>query len=221
MGLDNFTAPSTGTTPAGSPFLRMDQSSAGKYPDLPPSISDTTNFRIKKIMDDAKMLEEEIKFRKSIYKKYGRFSSVTDGIEYTLIMADIVLGTVATAIPGVGSLVSAATFSGVGLISGVAKMIQAKLMAKKMKNYRLAIVATTTLANLNRKISKAISDGQITHEEFEDIQNTVVEWKNGLQVVGKQPTLSRETIELLSQQATEKAQKDLLDQLKNMNLGKM
>jgi len=188
-----------------------------KYPEL---LSDSTNFRIKKIMDDEKVLQDEIKSRNSICKKYGRLSTLTDGVEYTLILADIVIGTLATALPGVGNVVSAATFSGVGLISGMAKLIQSKLNEKKLKHYKLSVVAHTTLTNLHHKISKAIIDGQISHEEFEDIQNTMNEWKKGPTSTTKQPTLSAETIELLSQQATEKAQKDLLEQLKQINAKK-
>lgn len=187
-----------------------------RYPEL---LSDSTNFRIKKIIDDEKMLQDEIKHRDSVCKKYGRYSSLTDGVEYTLILVDIGLGTLATAIPGVGNVVSSATFSGVGLISGVAKLIRNKLNIKIMKHYRLSVIASTTLNNLRSKISKAIIDEQITHEEFEDIQNTMNEWKNGSKGVTKQQlTMSPETIELLSQQATEKAQKELLDQLKHINL---
>lgn len=202
-------------TPSAPSVLKGDNFT--KYPEL---LSDSTNFRIKKIMDDEKMLQDEIKARNSICKKYGRFSSLTDGIEYTLILADIVVGTLATALPGVGSVVSAATFSGVGLISGAAKLIQSKLNQKKLKHYKLSVVAHTTLTNLHHKISKAIIDGQISHEEFEDIQNIMNEWKKGPSSTTKQPTLSPETIELLSQQATEKAQKDLLEQLKQINAKK-
>jgi hypothetical protein len=187
-----------------------------KYPGL---LTESTNFRIKKIMDDEKLLQDEIKSRNTICKKYGRLAAFTDGIEYTLILADIVIGTLAATIPGIGIMVSSATFSGVGLISGVAKLIQGKLNEKKLKHYKLSVVANTTLDNLHHKISKAIIDGQITHEEFEDIQNTMNEWKKGPKS-SKQSTLSPETIELLSQQATEKAQKDILDQLKQLNAKK-
>ena len=187
------------------------------YPEL---LSESTNFRIKKIMDDEKLLQDEIKLRKTMCKKYGRFSSLTDGIEYTLIAADIVVGTLAATIPGVGAMVSSATFSGVGLISGAAKLIQNKLNNKKMKHDRLSVVALTTLNNLHHKISKAIIDGQISHEEFEDIQNTMNEWKKGPTSPSKQSALSSETIELLSQQASEKAQNDLLEQLKQIKAKK-
>ena len=44
--------------------------------------------------------------------------------------------------------------------------------------------------------------------------------KRGQHTPTRQPVLSTETIELLSQQATEKAQKDLLNQLKQLSLKK-
>jgi hypothetical protein len=186
------------------------------YPEL---LSESTNFRIKKIMDDEKLLQDEIKFRNSMCKKYGRFIALTDGVEYVLIMVDIVVGTLAATIPGIGSIISSAAFSGVGVVAGLAKVIHKKLNTKKLKHYKLSVVSQTTLNNLHHKISKSIIDGQITHEEFEDIQNTISEWKRGSTPVQHQ-TLNAETIELLSQQATEKAQKDLLDQLKHIKTKK-
>ena len=182
-----------------------------KYPEL---LSESLNFRIKKIIDDEKFLQDEIKSRKSTYKRYGRMASLTNGVEYTLILADIVIGTLATTIPVVGGTVSSALFSGIGMISCVAKIIQSKLYEKKLKHYKLSVVAHTTLNNLNRKISKAIIDGVITHEEFEDIQTVMHEWKQGQYEPTKEINLTSETMELLNQQATEKVQKDILDQLK-------
>lgn len=198
-------------TPSATSMIRGENFT--KYPEL---LTNSTNFRIKKIMDDEKLLEDEIKNRNSIYKKYGRFSSLTGGIEYSLIIADIVIGSLATAIPGIGSVVSAATFSGVGIISGAAKLVQKKLNEKQLKHYKLSVIAQTTLNNLHYKISKAIIDGQINHEEFEDIQNIVNEWKKGPSSESKQPALSPETIEILNQKANEKAQNDLLEQLKQL-----
>jgi hypothetical protein len=188
-----------------------------KYPQLS-SISDSTNFRIKKIMDDEKLLQDEIKARKALCKKYGRIMTVTDGVEFSLIAADIILGFAAAAIPGVGVLVSSAAFSGVAIISGISKLIHIKLTGKKMKHYRLSTIAQTTLANITFKISKAISDGQISHEEFEDIQNVITEWKKGpTSPNSNKNTITPDTIELLSQQAAQKAQEDLLEQIKKIN----
>ena len=218
------TSPSAPTLIRGDNFTKYhlshtsDTRSQVGYPEL---LSESTNFRIKKIMDDEKLLQDEIKSRNTMCKKYGRFSALTDGVEYTLILADIVVGTLAATIPGIGSMVSSATFSGVGLISGAAKLIQGKLNEKKLKHYKLSVIASTTLNNLHHKISKAIIDGQISHEEFEDIQNTMNEWKKGLtSPSSQQPALSPETIELLSQQANEKAQNDLLEQLKQLRAKK-
>lgn len=191
-----------------------------KYPELTDvRLSESTNFRLKKIMDDEKLLQDEIKFRNSMCKKYGRFATLTDTIEYTLILGDIVVGTLAAAIPGVGSVVSSATFSGVGVISGVAKMIQTKLNTKKLKHDRMSVAAKTILNALHDKISRAIMDGQISHEEFIDIQKTIDDWKNKPYpyLEQKQPALTTEQIQLLTQQATEKAQKEIIEKLKNNN----
>lgn len=145
------------------------------YPDL---LGNSTGFRIQKIIEDEKLLKEEIKKRNLLYKKYGRYAALTDGFEYGLILTDIIVGTLLTLIPNM-SEVSSVTFSGVGLISGVAKLIQSRLVAKKLKHHKLSVIAQTTLNNLHHKISKAINDGQINHEEFEEIQSIMYNWKKG------------------------------------------
>jgi len=178
------------------------------YPEL---LNESTNFRIKKIMDDENHLREEVKFRDSMCKKYGRFSTMIDVLEYTLILGDIVIGTTAAALPGVGSVISTAIFSGVGLISGAAKLIQVRLNNKKLKHSHFSTVAATTLTNLHHKISKAISDGNISHEEFEDIQSTMNEWKNEKTPNKHTQSLTPEIIQALTQQA----QKELIEKIKN------
>ena len=186
------------------------------YPDL--ELTESTNYRIKKIMDDEKILQDEIKFRNSLCKKYGRFSTFINGVEYFMIAIDIVVGTAATLIPGVGVMVSAAAFSGVGVISGISKILCGKLDEKKLKHYRQSVVARTTLSNLRQKISKAIIDGEISHSEFEDIQNIVDEWKTN--PTEKKELEKKSTLELLQQEASEKTQRDLINQIKQMKISK-
>lgn len=184
----------------------------GEYPDLI-NFNESTNFRIKKLMDDEKLLQDEIKFRTALSKKYGRYAAVADVLEWTLIAGDIVVGTMCAAIPGIGSTISTITFSGVGAISGFSKIVQAKLTSKKTKHRDLSIVAKTTLDNLHHKISKAIADGQITHDEFEDIQSTVNMWKKARsgELAGsiREPLLTPEMIQTL----TANAQKELIARL--------
>lgn len=206
VGMGEAPYPSLFSTRSTTPFI------TSEYPDLI-NFNESTNFRIKKLMDDEKLLQDEIKFRSSLSKKYGRYATVADVLEWTLIAGDIVVGTVCAAIPGIGSAISTITFSGVGAISGFSKIVQAKLTAKKTKHRDLSIVAKTTLANLHHKISKAIADGQITHEEFEDIQSTINMWKNvrSGEVTGstREPLLTPEMIQTL----TENAQKELISRL--------
>lgn len=192
-----------------------------QYPQLPIRVSESTNFRIKKIMDDEKLLQDEIKARNAMCKKYGRFMSLTDSVEFSLITVDILVGALAALIPGVGVFVSSAAFSGIAAISGIAKIIHIRLNGKKMKHYRLSTIAQTTLANVTFKISNAISDGEISHEEFEDIQRLINDWKKGPEPKDlSKPALTPDTIELLSQQAAKKAQEDLFQQIKKISTKK-
>ena len=204
------------------------QYSQPQYPSVLPiqeeNLTESTNFRIKKIMDDEKLLEDEVRIRNAMVKKYGRLMGLTDAMEFTLISADILVGFLAYLVPGVGAVVSTTAFSGIAVISGISKLVHNKLNSKKMKHCVLSTVAQTTLCNIATKVSKAISDGYITHEEFEDIQTVINEWKSNPPCLpkdaSKKPILNPDTIELLSKQAAQKAQEDLLEQIKKINTTK-
>jgi hypothetical protein len=175
------------------------------------TISNSTNYRLVVLTESQKMLEEEIRFRNSMSKKYTRFSNLTNGVEYALILTDIVLGAVAAAIPGVGGIISAtATFSGAAVVSGIAKVINHKLSTKKAKHDKLSTIAATTLNNVLSKISKSISDGEVSHAEFIDVQNTINDWKNDQNTSKKSVAVDQTTLDLLNQKAVEQAQKDLV-----------
>lgn len=184
----------------------------------PKFMDDSTNYRIKKIMDDSLILQNCIKERNILTKKYTRVSTVLDVLEYLLISGDIIIGTAAAAIPGVGPLIPTTIFSGVGVISGIAKFIQTKLNEKKQKHSNKATEASTTLHNLHFKISKAINDGEISHNEFEDIQNTINDWRCQKDQYTENVPVNPEFFNSITKEVTEKTQKQIIEHLKKMQL---
>jgi hypothetical protein len=185
------------------------------YPTLD---NDSSDFRLKKVMDDQKVLETEIRFRKSVYRQYCRVYNFTNMVEYMFVVVDIFLG-VTSSLEGTESAffksrVSMITFAVVGMISGIIKIAQRTLDQKKLKHYRIMITASTTLSNLDTKISKAINDGLITHEEFEDIQGVMKEWKNFKSAQKTESaTVPSQTLELLTIQV----RKDMIDKLQKLD----
>lgn len=185
------------------------------YPRLP----ETINFRVKKVLDDQKILEDEILRRKSIYNKYGRVSTVASVLEYVFVAVDILLGTLATVKNDLVNIAdhptSIVVFAVIAMFSGLVKMAQGVLNQKKLKHHKAMVIASTTLCNLDYKISKAIADEQISHQEFEEIQIIMKDWKNGA-VHRDQVSPASETMDLLAA----RMKSDMINQLKNINIQK-
>lgn len=185
-----------------------------------PKLTETVNFRVKKVLDDQKVLEDETTKRKQMYNKYTRMSNVASMLEYVFVLADVFLATTAAFSPPnkvfdfVNHPAAIIVFAVIGILAGFIKFVQGAINQKKMKHYKLMIVASTTLTTLDHKISKAIMDEKITHEEFEDIQTVMKDWKNGSVHRENSAITTSETMELLAT----RLRSDMINQLKKINV---
>ena len=136
------------------------------YPVLP--TEDGQNCRLQKISEIEKTLINEKNIRKTLYKKYKRGINISDGIDTTLISASVVLAGVGFFIPIVTLPLEIAAVACGGL--GVCvKFIRRKLHSKAKKHDEIKTIANTKLNTIKDLISKALTDGQISENEFKMI----------------------------------------------------
>ena len=122
------------------------------------------NYRLQKISEIEKTLQREIEIRKSLYKKYKRGINLTDGIDSILISTSVILATVGIAIPVLLPVqITAAICGSVGVCI---KLIRRRLTTKANKHYKIKTIADSKLNSIKDLISKSLTDGQISENEF-------------------------------------------------------
>ncbi|CAG2222572.1 unnamed protein product [Mytilus edulis] len=132
------------------------------YPELP--IEDGQNYRLQKITEIEKTLINERDKRKSLYKKYKRGVNVTDGVDTSLISTSVVLAGIGIAFPILLPIQIAAVVC--GSLGGLVKLIRRKLTTKSKKHYEIKTMAECKLNSIKDLISKSLTDGQISADEF-------------------------------------------------------
>lgn len=132
------------------------------YPELPSE--DGQNYRLQKISEIEKTLINERDNRKALYKKYKRGINITDGVDTSLISASVILAGVGLAIPLMFPLqITAVVCGGLG---ACVKLVRRRLHSKTKKHNEITTIAETKLNSIKNLVSKSLTDGEISENEF-------------------------------------------------------
>ena len=142
------------------------------------SQSDVAPFRLKKICDCQKQLEEEISHYKRVSKKYKRTKSVASKITSVSVFLTTVLASssVGTSLSGIGIAVGvplSLTALVTTLVSSASMAVSQSCDNKLRKHEQTVSLAESSLFSMNRLISKALKDGFISDGEFDSILREV------------------------------------------------
>ena len=144
------------------------------YPELP--VEDGQNYRLQKISEIERKLITERDIRQSLYKKYKRGINITDGIDTTLISAGVIMAGIGFVVPVLLPLEIAAIVCGA---TGVCiNFIRRKLNAKAQKHHEIKTLAESKLNSIKQLISKALSDAQISEQEFKMVLDELERYYN-------------------------------------------
>ena len=138
------------------------------YPSLGENVGD---YRLKKISDCQKELENEISHYRRISKKYKRAKTIINAFAATTGALTAVLSTasLATLLSGIGAIVSA-PIAGISALMGItsttAGASSERLNTKVTKHEKTISLAESKHLSVSRLVSKAMSDGTITDVEF-------------------------------------------------------
>ncbi len=142
-----------------------------KLPSAPPIADGGQTYRLHKISEIQKTLEDERNKRSDLSKKYHKGVKVVNNIDTVLIAASMGLG-----VAGVGllSTVVAAPIVlamesialGTGLLSIVGNQVNKNLGSKAEKHEKIKVLAEAKLNTISDHISKALMDNEVTDEEF-------------------------------------------------------
>ena len=203
------------------------------YPELPAGPAETQSvnntlpdqyFRLQEISRLRKHLEDEKDKRSQLYKKYRRGINAVDAADTALISASMGMGiggvgllTMVIAAPVVLGLEIAAL--GCGLLGVTGKFIGRRLSVKAKKHDEVRVLAVSKLNTIADHVSRALTDGQISDEEFRLIIDEAqkytqmkAEIRTGAKKAHAAVTLD-ETKNSLIQQGRDEARASLMEKL--------
>ena len=139
-------------------------------------------YRLKYIRELQKFLEEEIKNREALSKKYFRISRIINIVDSGLAVVTLGAGGTGSALKltGVGAPVAAALAIGgvvLGGITVIGNFYSRKAKTKGIKHLKISERAITKLDTIASHVSKALIDDFISNEEFNLILEEVNKYK--------------------------------------------
>ena len=140
------------------------------------------SYRLKYIRELQKFLEEEIKNREALSKKYFRISRIINMVNSGLATVTIGAGGTGSALmlTGVGAPVAAALAIGgvvLGGITVIGNFYSRKAKTKGIKHLKISERAITKLDTIASHVSKALIDDFVSNEEFNLILEEVNKYK--------------------------------------------
>ena len=142
---------------------------------------DTSNlnnqqFRLNKISEIEDYFIAEIKKRELMSKKLSKYISFCDYFDKSLIVLSVTSGGVsmasfATVIGAPIGITSASLSLAFSLCTGLVKKLLKATRNKKKKHNELVMLTRSKLNSIESKISEALINNQISHEDFITIIN--------------------------------------------------
>ena len=139
-------------------------------PPLYPSLS-VGDYRLRKISDCQKELENEISHYRRISKKYKRAKTIINAFAASTGVLTAVLSSAsfATLVTGIGAIIGA-PIAGIACLLGTALTAASfgsgRLNIKVIKHEKTVSLAESKHLSVSRLVSKALTDGSISDAEF-------------------------------------------------------
>ena len=190
------------------------------YPVLPTAPSDEGHtYRLQKIGEIQKEIENEKKKRIHISKKYHRAFKIISFVDTTLQASGIALG-----VTGIGflSTIAAAPVAiacegvaiGAGFLSIVGGQVNKKLALKAEKHEKIKVLAESKLNTINSYISKALVDGIVSDSEYELILSELQKFKELMREIRDKTKIGID--EITKESLINKGREDAINAFNNM-----
>ena len=144
------------------------------YANLATNISNEQQFRLNKISEIKYYFLVENRKKEIIRENISKYIASLDYFDKSLNALSILSGSISIAsfanLIGVPAGVIGASYGFTfSITSGFVKRFLKTIRNKKKKHNKIVILARSKLNNIENKISKALTDNEISHEDFETI----------------------------------------------------
>ena len=146
------------------------------YPNLNAIPSNEQQFRLNKINEIKDYFLAEIGEREVISENISKYIASLDYFDKSLNVLSILSGSIsiasfATVIGAPAGIIGASCGFTFSITSGFVKKFLKTIRNKKKKHNKIVMLARSKLNSIESKISKALMDNEINHEDFETIIN--------------------------------------------------
>ena len=156
------------------------------YPIMPewepsaPPLDGGQSYRLQKINEIQRVLEDEREKRHNLSKKYHKAVKVVGNIDSALVTISMGLsvagvGILSTVIAVPAVIVMETTALGAGFLGIIGSQFNKMLMRKAEKHEKIKVIAETKLDTINGLISKALTDNK--DEEYTLILSEVIKYR--------------------------------------------
>ena len=146
------------------------------YPNLSVNTSNEQQFRFKKINEIKDYFIAEIKERELMSKRLSKYIASFDYFDKSLIVLSVTTGSIsiasfATVIGAPVGMMSASCSLAFSITTGFVKKFLKTTRNKKKKHNKIVMLARSKLNSIESKISEALINNEISHEDFMTIIN--------------------------------------------------
>ena len=147
------------------------------YPNLSATLlNDPQQFRLKNPNEIKNYFIPEIKERELMIKRLSKYIASFDYFDKSLIVLSVTTGSIsiasfATVIGAPVGMMSASCSLAFSITTGFVKKFLKTIRNKKKKHNKIVMLTRSKLNSIESKISEALMDNEISHEDFETIIN--------------------------------------------------
>ena len=154
----------------------MAESDSYETRNIYPNLNDQQQFRLNKINEIKDYFVAEIKERELMSKRLSKYIASFDYFDKSLIVLSVTTGSIsiasfATVIGAPVGTVSASFSLSFSISTGIVKKMLKTTRNKKKKHNKIVIVARSKLNSIEIKISEALINNEISHEDFMTVIN--------------------------------------------------
>ena len=146
------------------------------YPNLTANISNEEQFRLNKINEIKDYFLAEIRERELINKNISKYIASLDYFDKSLNVLSILLSSIyiasfATVIGAPSGIIEASCGFTFSITSEFVKKLLKTIKKKKKKHIKIVTLPRSNFNSIEKKISKALTDNENNHEDFETVIN--------------------------------------------------